>query len=162
MTTEQYTEKLERDLIESFLKNFHEKIGYYPMVIPRSDLEAKPLNVLTLEELESYFRPFLPKKVFGKTVSLSSKARVRELVEYRQIFCSIARNLGFSLKSIGKYLGNRDHTTVIHSLRAFSDLMETNPLYRDKYNSIINKIKEDGKYSNSSVVVSDDKVQSES
>ena len=152
MDFQNYKEKTEKDLVNKFLKNFHERLGYYPTVITNADLKEDSLNVLSLEELGKYFTPYLP-KAYGKIVALGSKLRVREIIELRQMFCSIARNIGFSLKSIGVYLGNRDHTTIIHALRSFGNLMETDPTYREKYNNIINKIKADGNYYNSSTMV---------
>lgn len=45
-----------------------------------------------------------------------SSCRKREMVEQRQRFCYLARSLTtISLSEIGKALGDRDHTTVIHS-----------------------------------------------
>jgi len=157
MTAEEYSEKVERELIENFLKAFYEKVGYYPTVLTRSDLEEKMVNNLSLEELSSYFEPHLP-EVFGKRLKLSSKVRVRELVELRQMFCTIARSMNFSLKTIGNFLGKRDHTTIIHSLRTFANLMETDPTYKEKYIKILNEIKEDAKYRNSPTLVSNNKV----
>jgi len=152
MDFQNYEEITEKDLVNEFLKNFHEKLGYYPTVITNADLKENSLNVLSLDELGKYFTPYLP-IAYGKIVGLGSKLRVREIIELRQMFCSIARNIGFSLKSIGVYLGNRDHTTIIHALRSFGNLMETDPTYREKYNNIINKIKTDGNYYNSSTMV---------
>ena len=161
MTTEEYIEKTEKKLIETFLQNFHDKMGYYPIVLTNKDLKNKPVNILSLEKLESHFEPYLP-KVYGKKLSLSSKARIREIVELRQVFCFISRSMGFSLKTIGNFLGNRDHTTIIHNVRTFHDMMQTNSYYKEKYTALINKIKEDGNYFNTSAMVSSDKTQLES
>jgi hypothetical protein len=156
MTTEEYIEKTEKQLIESFLERFHEKMGYYPTVITKNDIEQKSLHLLSLHELELYFDPYLP-IVYGKKLPLSSKLRIREIVELRQMFCYIARSIGFSLKTIGQFLGNRDHTTVIHNVRTFHNLVETEEVYKEKYNKILKKIKEDGNYYNSSIMVGGNK-----
>lgn len=161
MTTEEYIEKTERQLIEGFLETFYKKMGYYPTVITKEDLEEKSLNLLNLEDLERYFEPYLP-IIYQKKLKLSSKLRVREIVELRQMFCSIARNIGFSLKTIGQFLGKRDHTTIIHNVRTFRNMMETDDQYREKYNKIIKEIKKDGNYYNSSAMVCSNKTQSES
>lgn len=156
MTTEEYIEKTEKQLIKKFLEDFYEKMGYYPTVITKDDLSKKSLNLLSLNELEHYFDAYLP-TVYGKRIFLSSHLRVREIVELRQMFCFIARSIGFSLKTIGGFLGNRDHTTVIHNVRTFHNLIDTDELYREKYNKIANKIKEDGNYYNSSIMVGGNK-----
>ena len=54
-----------------------------------------------------------------------STSRKRELATCRQIFCYIARfNMpNVTLKQIGDFLGGRDHSTVIHSIRVAEDFM---------------------------------------
>lgn len=152
MTTEEYIEKTEKQLISKFLENFYKKMGYYPTVITKKDLEKQLLNLLSLEQLEKYFDPYLP-RMYGKTLKLSTKARYREIVELRQMFCFIARNMGFSLTAIGQFLGNRDHTTVIHNIKTFHNIVDTDDIYKEKYNRISTKIKEDGNYINTSAMV---------
>jgi hypothetical protein len=49
--------------------------------------------------------------------------RNRDLVSYRQVFCYIAREAGYTYKTIGNVIG-KDHSTVIHSYRTISDLIE--------------------------------------
>lgn len=154
MTPEEYSLKIQKQIIDRFLKEFYEKVGYYPTVITREDIERSK-NLLSLQQIEDYFHPYLP-DLWGKKLSLAHKSRTRELVELRQIFCQIARVMGFSLKNIGVHLGNRDHTTVIHSLKAFNNLTETDPVYREKYNNIIDKIKQDGHYYNAPTLVGRD------
>lgn len=44
-------------------------------------------------------------------------SRVRPVVEARQLVCHVLRRHGMSYPQIGKVIG-RDHTTVIHSVRA--------------------------------------------
>jgi len=54
------------------------------------------------------------------------KSRLRPLVEARQIYCYIAvKTTGESLVQIAKIIGDRDHTTVIHSHRKAEDLLQT-------------------------------------
>jgi chromosomal replication initiator protein len=72
---------------------------------------------------------------YGFTVDmLKSKSRKRELVIARQIaqwFINHFTNL--SLKSNGAMFGGRDHSTVIHSLAAVQDLLDTDPHYSNKF-----------------------------
>ena len=51
------------------------------------------------------------------------KTRRRDIVAYRQVFCYIARNSGYTFKAIGDVI-QKDHATVIHSCRSISDLLE--------------------------------------
>ena len=64
-----------------------------------------------------------------------STSRKRELVVPRQMFCYITKfNMpNVTLKEIGKYLGNRDHSTVIHGIRTAGDLIETDKQFRQEY-----------------------------
>lgn len=161
MNAEEYLEKTEKQLIEGFLDSFYKKMGYYPTVVTKEDLEDRSLNLLSLEELETYFEPYLP-ILRGKILKLSTKMRVREIVELRQMFCFIARSIGFSLKTIGIFLGNRDHTTIVHNVKAFHNMMDTDSTYRDRYIIIAKKIKQDGNYYNSSAMVGSNKIQDKS
>ena len=66
-----------------------------------------------------------------------SKCRVTELVEIRHMAAYHLRNiLDMQWKSIGRYLGNRDHSTAINSHRQWSDWSE------QKYNKQIHKANE--------------------
>jgi len=69
---------------------------------------------------------------------IKSTSRKRELVVPRQMFCYITRfNMpNVTLKEIGKYLGNRDHSTVIHGIRTAGDLIETDKQFREEYEKL--------------------------
>ncbi len=51
--------------------------------------------------------------------------RYRHLAEPRQMYCYISRQRvkDASLKSIGKLIGHKDHSTVIHAVRKINDLL---------------------------------------
>lgn len=72
---------------------------------------------------------------------LESKSRKKELVIPRQLAMYIAKELtNFTLETIGKHFGNRDHTTVLHSINT----MERNLLFDERlksaYEYIIKKL----------------------
>jgi chromosomal replication initiation ATPase DnaA len=58
---------------------------------------------------------------------LISNSRKHPLPLYRQAYCYFGMNKlgGKSLVKIGAELGGRDHTTIIHSVNRFSELLET-------------------------------------
>ena len=64
--------------------------------------------------------------------------RNRPYVRPRQIVCYIAKyNIpDITLKEIGRYLGNRDHSTVIHSVRSVEDEMSYNKRFETEINEI--------------------------
>jgi hypothetical protein len=132
--------KLEEQLINEFIQNFYEKIGYHPLVILQNGKSNDGSITLSLNELESYFTSLLPIQ-FNERVPLSNKNRMRPIVELRSIFTFIARSMGYTYKDIGIYLGGRDHTTTIHSATVFKNLYETDDTFRNKYFTIINNIK---------------------
>jgi chromosomal replication initiator protein len=60
---------------------------------------------------------------------LRSKARTKTLTQPRQIAMLLCRELlGTQLVEIGKAFGDRDHSTVIHSLERAAELRKTDPL----------------------------------
>jgi hypothetical protein len=136
---EAYTYKMERKLINSFRNEFFEKMGYYPVVYGKADISQYKLKVLTLTQLKNLFTAHLP-KYYGRTIHLDSSSRIRSIVELRMIYCFIARSMKYTLKSIGGSL-NKDHTTIIHNLTMFSNMMETDDLFREKYDMINDIVK---------------------
>ena len=69
-----------------------------------------------------------------------TKTRKREIVVARQILHSIYRdNSRLSLATIGG-ITYHDHTTVLHSKRTVSNLMDTDKAYRNDYFEIINDL----------------------
>lgn len=140
--TKNYAAKLERRLIDEFKEKFEEKLGYTPIVLTKVNADGVDnLPLMSLEQLADYFTPFLP-ELYGKKLTLQCKSRKREVVELRHIFCAIARMMRFTCVSVGEFLGGRDHTTVLHNVHVFNNLLETSELFREKYFLIVTHIKE--------------------
>jgi hypothetical protein len=140
--TKTYATMLEKRLIDEFKLRFEEKLGYIPIVLTKVSTDGvDELPMMSLEQLASCFDPFLP-EFYGKKLSLQSTSRKRELVELRNIFCAVARMMRFTCVSIGDYLGGRDHTTVLHNVGTFRNLIETSESFREKYFLILTHIKE--------------------
>ena len=69
------------------------------------------------------------------------KTRKKEVVNGRFIFCGIMKDyFGYSLKKIGEFVGNRDHTTIIHSVEKYHERYEMEDNFRNSVNTIYNKI----------------------
>ena len=69
------------------------------------------------------------------------KTRKREVVNGRFIFCGIMKDyFGYSLKKIGEYVGDRDHTTIIHAVEKYHDRYENEDHFRNSVHIIYNKI----------------------
>lgn len=69
--------------------------------------------------------------------SLYVKTRKREVVEARQVLMAYGKQkTGNSFAKVGKGF-NKDHATVIHSVKTVKNLRETNKAFRDKYDTFI-------------------------
>ena len=68
---------------------------------------------------------------------LMSSSRKRECTDMRKLVSYILKkDFNRTLSSIGKTLGDRDHTTIMHSIKKFYDLYETNANYKKTCNII--------------------------
>lgn len=73
---------------------------------------------------------------------VKGKTRKRPIVEARQLIMYLSKKFTkHSLKQIGKFLGNRDHTTVIYACRTVEDLIETDEKYRQNVFTIEKKLR---------------------
>ncbi len=72
---------------------------------------------------------------------LKDKTRKRAIVQARQLSMYLAKQFtNQSLKSIGKFFGGRDHSTVIHSCQAVQNLMETDEEFEESVVHIRKKL----------------------
>lgn len=69
-------------------------------------------------------------KACGVTVeAIESKSRKREKVLARMVAMTyIRKNTSLSLSSIGELFGNKNHASVLHSIRKFDDLLDINDI----------------------------------
>lgn len=79
---------------------------------------------------------------------LTSKKRNRPITEARGIYYINCRKFTeYCHKDIGRFVGNKDHATVIHGIKTTNDLIDTNIELRSKNNmvkSIIEKAIKEG------------------
>jgi hypothetical protein len=134
------TSEEQKELANAFVKEFYERFQYTPTVVLHNYRQSD-IEIITLNDLSACFDPFLP-KMRSKTLELVSNQRYRRIAELRHIFCFIARCMSYTLKDIGIFLNNRDHTTVMHSISVFKNLYETDDLFKQKFNNILNHIKQ--------------------
>lgn len=86
------------------------------------------LNLNKMTEVESARK--IVEMVMG--VDIFAKNRKRYVVESRMIFASILRDMGYSLKEIGRTL-KKDHTTIIHYVRKLKGLLDVDKSLLKKY-----------------------------
>ena len=74
--------------------------------------------------------------------SLESKSRKRDIVQARQVAMYFAKSLtkNYSLQHIGAHIAGRDHSTVLHSCKAVSNMMDTDRKFRSMVDEIRGKI----------------------
>ena len=69
------------------------------------------------------------------------QGRKRDLMEARQTAMYLIRRMtNLSLNDIGKEFGDRDHTTVLHSLDQVEKKMRSDPAYAEKVKEITTNI----------------------
>lgn len=116
--------------IATYIKsNIRELEGALTKIVALSKLDNKEINIELAEEaLKDLISPNAAREVtpeliiqivsdhYGLTpLDISSQKRNKEIVYPRQIAMYLCRNMTDSpLQLIGKYLGGRDHTTIIH------------------------------------------------
>lgn len=73
---------------------------------------------------------------------LKGKKRDRPIAYSRHIISHIlVKKMGLQLTVVGKqHLGGRDHSTVINSLRTFSNLYDTDEPFRARYQFVIESL----------------------
>jgi len=82
-------------------------------------------KMVTIDEIQRV----VAEKFNIRVNDLRSKARRRELVTPRQIAMYLAKNLtNDSLQQIGRKFGNKDHSTVIHSIKKVESEKSNNPI----------------------------------
>ena len=74
-------------------------------------------------------------------VEVLSKKRTQKLVLARQIIACISKELtSLSLKTIGKKLGDRDHSTILYYLKRYNDQNSKNPSLKNDLEVIKNSL----------------------
>lgn len=127
-------------LAESLNGNIRELEGSLNTVIYQSQLKNKTLNLSDVKNLiKNNIKP--KKNVAVKDIvkvvaeqygisedSVYEKTRRKEIVKARQVAMYILReDFNISYPLIGQKMGNRDHTTVIHSHLKIKDDLKTDP-----------------------------------
>lgn len=135
ISTDQYKHKMVTKMIDSFVKNLHEKTGLKAMVMLKDMKPTKDKDSIhSLISLKMFEEAFLKAYPFSYGVDLLRiKSRKNEYVEARCVFCYIAKTkLGFTYTGIGNYL-NKDHTSIIHMNKRANDLLETDDKFYNLY-----------------------------
>ena len=119
--------------------NIRELEGAFNKIIAFSKLNNVEINLeMAQEALKDIIYPDKPKEIspsiiinivaehFGvRPEDITSKKRNSEFVEPRQVVMYLCRSMtDTSYQSIGKILGKKDHTTIIHGVNNFGKKMK--------------------------------------
>ncbi len=126
-------------------RGVREMIGYLNRVVAYARLVDRPLTREAATEALSALLPGLPvtspsPEAVLRTVAqffniplqaITAKARSKMVADARHIAMYLLREeCQLSLKDIGRLLGGRDHSTVIHAINKIEALMRSDPLLR--------------------------------
>ena len=102
-----------------------------------TDNEKKQKSIAKTDRLESLLRVVCDK--LGVTVA-SAKGEIRdsEIVRATQIYCYMAKEMGYTFKKIGSII-NRDHATVIYACKVVSNRKFDFKILND-YNRVIDNV----------------------
>lgn len=76
-----------------------------------------------------------------KFSDITKNKRSISLVDVRRIYCYQVRDkLNWSLKEIGESMGGKDHTTVIHNLKTYANIYDTEDDFRNMADRIADEI----------------------
>lgn len=135
--------------------NIRELEGALNKVVALSKLNQGQINLELAEEaLKDIINPNAPKEItpqliinivaehFGITpLDIIGQKRSKELVFPRQIVMYLCDSMtNESLQSIGKSLGGRDHTTIIHGIKKISEQLGTNESLKNTVEILKKKI----------------------
>lgn len=135
--------------------NIRELEGALTKIVALSKLNKKEITIELAEEaLKDLISPNESKEVtpeliiqivadhFGITpLDISSQKRNKEVVYPRQIVMYLCRNMTLTpLQAIGRYLGGRDHTTIIHGSEKINLELGSNDTLRNTIDILKKKI----------------------
>ena len=154
-----YDRNIDEEIIKYIATNIKSNIreleGALNKIIAFAKLNKVDLTLSLAEEaLKDVIYPNKPKEITPalilnivaehfnvKSEDITSKKRNAEFVQPRQVFMYLCRDLtDTSLSNIAKFLGKKDHTTVIHGINKIEEEMKMNDELKNKIDIIKKKI----------------------
>ncbi len=130
--------------------NIRELEGILISLAARASLNKTPINLDLAREVVAQFVSQDIKEISVDNIKkmvaehfkipvdkLHGTTRKRAIVIARQLSMYLAKNYtSTSLKGIGSNFGGKDHSTVLYSIRAVQDLMDTDSLFKETVNQL--------------------------
>ena len=140
------SEKIKEYICYNIKNNIRELEGVIITLVAQSTLNKKEIDLQLAKDVVNQFISQDNKEITVENIKLlvaeyfkvpveklHGKTRKRDIVIARQLSMYLAKNFTTStLKDIGKNFGGRDHTTVLYSVKAVQDLMDTDLVFKDK------------------------------
>lgn len=148
-------EEVIKYIASNIKSNIRELEGAFNKVMASSKLEKKDVTLELAEEaLKDIISPGENKVITPEYIisvvadhynitpaDITGTKRNSKIVEPRQISMFLCRDIiDTSLKMIGKYIGNRDHTTVMHGIEKIEKEMEINESLKNTVSILKKKI----------------------
>lgn len=156
---ENYNKEIKEEIFDYIATNIKSNIreleGAYNKIIAFSKLNKVEITLDNVQEaLKDIISPFAKRKITPQLIinvvsehygitpdDIISKRRNSEFVQPRQVCMYLCRKLtDESLQSIGKALGKKDHTTVIHGIDKITDEVKYNEDLKSKIEVIMKKL----------------------
>ena len=142
-------------IAENVVDNVRDLEGVLISLLAHSTLTNMPIDISLAERVISRIVSITPKVMsiefirdtvcdfFKLSVdAISTKSRKLEVVQARQIAMYLSKNLTKnSLSTIGNYIGQRDHATVLHACKKVIDLMDTDKHFKKNVEEIEERLK---------------------
>ena len=142
-------------IAENVVDNVRDLEGVLISLLAHSTLTNLPIDISLAEKVISRIVNITPKVMSVEFIrdtvcdyfklsvdAISTKSRKLEVVQARQIAMYLSKNLTKnSLSTIGNYIGNRDHATVLHACKKVMDLMATDNHFRCNVEEIEERLK---------------------
>jgi chromosomal replication initiator protein len=150
--------KLEEGLVEYIChhvkSNVRELEGVLISIVARASLNRSKIDIDLIREVVEQFVSTDTKEISVDNIKklvadhfqlpvekLHGNTRKRQIVIARQLSMYLAKSFtSSSLKSIGSNFGGKDHSTVIYSIKAVQDLMDTDTLFRETVQQLEKKV----------------------
>lgn len=153
------SEEVIKYIATNIKSNIRELEGAFNKVMASSKLEKKEVTLELAEKaLKDIISPDQQKEITPEyiisvvaehyhvtTADLCGNKRSSKIVMPRQIAMYLCRDIiDTSLKTIGKNLGNRDHTTVMHGIEKIEKELQTNDNLKNSIDTLRKKINPQG------------------
>lgn len=135
------TEREVRIIVQGYKEDFHRKTGRYIRIeeVGEWEFEARftdtqqEVNIERIAQLVCEYADWDINQTF-------SPSRIHEFVIRRNLIYFIAVNNGVSLVKCAKFNGV-DHTTIMHAVRRYENLLDTDRLHVKMFKEVIEWLK---------------------